>query len=125
MRKIILVFVVVLFAISCVWAEDKITYYENDTMIQYDSVNFTIPHGYGQITSAQNETTIFFANQNNNTINITVGADLAKGNYTMFGSHTGYLNKTNSTFTFSYVDAGKNVTVSAPSQRILLKVIRD
>ena len=123
MRKIILAFAVVFFMISCVSAGDEITYYETDTLIQYDSVNFTIPHGYGQLPSAQNETTIVFINEKNDTISITVGEKLSKGNYTMFGSLNGYLNKTNSTFTFSYVDSGKNVTVSAHSQPIILKVL--
>jgi len=123
MKKIIFIFVVMLISVSCIWAADKVIYYENDTLIQYDSLNFTIPHGYGPLNSSQNETTVVFINEKNESINITVGDKLAKGNHTMFGSHTGYLNKTNSTFTFSYVDSGKNVTVSARSQPIILKVL--
>ncbi|MBR0270680.1 MAG: hypothetical protein IJQ68_01625 [Methanobrevibacter sp.] len=123
MKKIFLVLAVFLFSLSFIWAGENIKYYENDTLIEYDSVNFTIPHGYGQDNSTLNDTTIFFVNEKNETINITVGSKMIDGNYTMFGSHTGYLNQTNSTVSFSYVVEDKNVTVSALSQQTLLKVL--
>ena len=114
---------VFLFSLSCIWAGENIKYYENDTLIQYDSVNFTIPCGYGQDNSTLNDTTIFFVNEKNETINITVGSKMIDGNYTMFGSHMGYLNQTNSTVAFSYNENDKNVTVFAINQQTLLKVL--
>ena len=123
MKRIILIIVVLAFAVSCVWASEKIEFYENDTLIEYDSVNFTIPHGFGQDKSIVNATTIFFINEKNETINITVGSAMVDGNYTMFGSHMGYLNQTNTTVAFSYVADGKNVTLRGSSQQLLLKVL--
>ena len=125
MKKLFPILIVFALLMGVSSASDGIIIFQKDAHVQFDDINFTIPEGFGERNSNGNMSDVSFVNEKNETIDIVVGPANFDGNYTMFGSRMGYLNQSNTSVTFSYFENNRYVSVSAPSQQILLKVLGD
>lgn len=140
LKHLILIFLIGFLMVSQVNASDNVKYFDNDTNISFEGMNFTIPMGFGESKNTEDFNdlgsdgkTCFYISEDYGHIVITVISDWMGmsldemyqegASKTTINGHEGWNYTKNNLTSFGYVHDDHGIIVSVTNQSRLYEVI--